>query len=139
MQAVDLFPFVVEQLHLVLHLFLEFVVRTQLRFQFALLVLYVLFNAADFLFGLHNLLIAFVELAVMLALELHELFLGLKDSFLLDHFGFGFGFPEGRFAALADRGPGHHVGDRGIDRHSADSRDDCPDNGIHRVSSALVG
>lgn len=67
-QTVDLLLLVFEHLSLRFHLLFEAGVLLDLAFQFALLVLQVVFDLLGPLFALGDLLIAFVDLAVVLAL-----------------------------------------------------------------------
>ena len=93
---IDLLLLVLEDLELVLHLLLQAVVLAVFVFQFALLVLEVLLDLLGALLALRELLVAFIDLTVVLTLELYELLLGLQDAFLLDHLAFGLGLLEGR-------------------------------------------
>ena len=61
------------------------------------------------LLALGDFLVALVDLTVVFALELYELFLCLKDALLLDHLSLGFSLLDGGFAALADRRLDHEV------------------------------
>ena len=62
-----------EDLQLVLHLLLQPLVLAEPVLQVAFLVLQVLFDLLGPLFALGDLLVAFIDLAVVLALELYEL------------------------------------------------------------------
>ena len=109
LHLVDLLFLVFENLQLVLHLLFQTVVLTEFVFQFALLVLQVLLDLLGALLALGDFLVALVDLTVVFALELYELFLCLKDALLLDHLSLGFSLLDGGFAALADRRLDHEV------------------------------
>ena len=119
----DLLLLVFEQLHLVLHLFLEPVVFADAVLEVALLVLEVLLDLFCALLALCEFLVALVDLPVVFALELYEFLLGLKDSLLLDHLAFGLRLLDRRLAPFADRGLGDHVRDDGIYGDGRDGRD----------------
>ena len=85
-----------EHLKLRFPLLFEAGVLLDLAFQFALLVLQVVFDLLGPLFALGDLLVAFIDLAVVLALELDELLLGLENLLFLYNFAFRFRlFPAG--------------------------------------------
>ena len=129
---VDLLLLVLDELHLVLHLLLEPVVFPEPVFQVALLVLEVLFELFDALFALCEFLISFVDLSVVFAFQLDKLLLGLKDSLLLDHLGFGFGLLECSFASFADGILDHEVDNDGVNYDGNHRGDTCCQNGdIH--------
>ena len=109
LHLVDLLLLVFEDLQLVLHLLFQTVVLAEFVFQFALLVLQVLLDLLGALLALGDFLVALVDLTVVFALELYELFLCLKDALLLDHLSLGFSLLDGGFAALADRRLDHEV------------------------------
>ena len=73
LHLVDLLLLVFEDLQLVLHLLLQPLVLAEPVLQVAFLVLQVLFDLLGPLFALGDLLVAFIDLAVVLALELYEL------------------------------------------------------------------
>ena len=101
-QTVDLLLLVFEHLKLRFHLLFEAGVLLDLAFQFALLVLQVVFDLLGPLFALGDLLDAFIDLAVVLALELDELLLGLENLLFLYHFAFRFRLFPGGFTQCLD-------------------------------------
>ena len=77
-------------------LFAQQILFFDLFAQLFLLLMQRIFQLFDALFGLRYLLVAFIDLTVVFAFQLNEFFLGLKDTLLLDHFGFGFGLGHNR-------------------------------------------
>ncbi len=119
----ELLLLVVEELHLVLHLLLEAVVLLELVVQVALLVLQCLLELLGALLTLLQLLVALIDLTVVVALQLHEVLLGLEHLLLFDHLTLGLGLLEGSLTALADRGLRHEVRHHGVDCDGHNSRD----------------
>ena len=117
-QAVDLLFLVFEVLDLALHLLLDPGVFADFILQLPLLSLQASFDLLGPLLALGEFLVAFVDLTVVFALELYELFFRLQEFLLLYHLALGFGLLDGGFAALADRVPGHQIDDQNVDPDS---------------------
>ncbi len=133
LHLVDLLLLVLDDLELVLQLLLQTVVLAELVVELALLVLEVLLDLARALLALGDLLVALIDLTVVLALELHELLLGLEHLLLLDHLALGFGLLERRLTALADRSLQHEVRHGHIGGDGDQGRDaGCQNDAIHR-------
>ena len=127
----QLLTFVLEELHLALHLLTQTLGLLHTLLQLTLLALEALLQLLGTLLALLQALVALVELAIVLALELHKALLGLQDLLFFNHFAFGFCLFEGGFAALANRGLGYHIGNHGIDCNTHDGRNHGDKYGIH--------
>ena len=114
----NLLLLVLYELELSLELLLETVVFTALVLQVALLVQQVVLDLLCTLLGLSCALVALVDLAIVLTLELDELLLGLEQLLLLDHFAFGLRLLEGSGTLLFYRSLGDECRYYSIGRHT---------------------
>ena len=137
-QAIDLFVPVFEQLPLRLQLFAQPFGLPQPALQFPLLALQPRFDLLGPLFALSQTLVPLIDLTVIIALQLDELLLRLKDSLFLYHFAFGNRLLQCGFTLRADRILGNVARYQNIDPDTHNGRYDARYYNSNHDSSVLV-